>query len=101
MTEPHPDVLADDAITSAMSLAALAADERYSDVSTLVGALDPNEHGRLIFAFASLTASFAAMYHEAAGLPADQVSATLQRTRASYLYDASTIDNHPDTQPHP
>lgn len=88
MNQPHPDTLADDAITSAMSLAALAADERYSDVNTLIGALDPGEHGRLIFAFASLTASFAAMYHEAAGLPADRVSAALQRTRASYLADA-------------
>ena len=56
MTEPHPDALTDEALTSAMSLASLAADGRYADVNALIVALDPSEYGRLIFAFASLAA---------------------------------------------
>lgn len=92
MTHSHPDVLADEALTSAMTLAALAADERYSDVNTLIGALAPAEHGRLIFAFAALTASFAGMYHEATGLPAHDVGAAILRTRTAYLADTEGTD---------
>lgn len=97
MNEPHPDALTDEALTSAMSLASLAADGRYADVNALIVALDPSEYGRLIFAFASLAASFADMYHRAVGVPESETGAALQRTRIAYLQDVGGHSDPSDT----